>query len=72
MDFRHNAVALFEKFMDYKFFQSTANLVLIVEKDAIFQKLIDENFCDQFPNAILVTVTYLKKNLTFIFVLNIF
>lgn len=36
---------------------TTAQCILVVEKDAIFQKLISEGFLKLFPNALLVTVS---------------
>uniref|UniRef100_A0A7E4ZZ65 DNA topoisomerase (ATP-hydrolyzing) n=1 Tax=Panagrellus redivivus TaxID=6233 RepID=A0A7E4ZZ65_PANRE len=39
----------------YAAMRTTADYVLIVEKDTIFQRLIDENFFDHFPRVVLVT-----------------
>jgi DNA topoisomerase VI subunit A len=35
---------------------SNANAILIVEKDATFQKMCDEGFRIKYPNIILITV----------------
>lgn len=35
---------------------SEALFIIVVEKDAMFQKMIDEGFFDYFPKSVLVTV----------------
>eukprot|EP00080_Pristionchus_pacificus_P010901 PDM70921.1 spo-11 [Pristionchus pacificus] len=37
---------------------SSARFILVVEKDATFQKLIDDNFFELYPRSILVTVSF--------------
>lgn len=41
--------------MDFQLINE-ARFVLVVEKDASFQKLTDEGFFEIYPNSILVTV----------------
>ena len=36
-----------------------AKFLLIVEKDATFQRLLDDNFCNRMSPCIMVTVCYL-------------
>ncbi len=40
--------------------ESDAKFLLIVEKDAIFQKLLDSDFLKKFPPSILITVSQAK------------
>lgn len=49
-------MSIFEHLINYDYVQTKAKFVLIVEKDSIFQRLMDEDFTKQFPEAILVTV----------------
>ncbi|MBN3311380.1 SPO11 protein, partial [Atractosteus spatula] len=43
-----------------KNFVSTAKFVLIVEKDATFQRLLDDEFCTKLAPCIMITVNMLK------------
>ncbi len=43
--------------------ESDAKFLLIVEKDAIFQKVLDSDFFKKFPPSILITVSHDKINL---------
>lgn len=56
VDFCTTPVSIFEHLTNYEFVQTNAKCVLIVEKDSIFQRLMDEGFTKQFPQVILVTV----------------
>jgi DNA topoisomerase VI subunit A len=56
VDFRHASVPITEALTKFDFVQSDANFLLIVEKDAVFQRLLDEQWMDKFPNSILLTV----------------
>lgn len=47
---------IIEDFSCASFF-TIAECILVVEKDATFQKLIDEGFLKLFPNVLLVTVS---------------
>ncbi len=44
--------------------ESDAKFLLIVEKDAIFQKLLDSDFLKKFPPSILITVSHDKNVLS--------
>lgn len=55
IDFGNTPVSLFEHLKNYEYVHTNAKFVLIVEKDSIFQRLMDEEFTKQFPEAILVT-----------------
>ena len=41
--------------------QSNAKFVLVVEKDATFQKLLDDNIYDKLPPCIIITVSSLDR-----------
>ncbi|KAL3118147.1 hypothetical protein niasHT_001921 [Heterodera trifolii] len=55
VDFRSSPVALVESLCHFNLVHSDAQFLLVVEKDAIFQRLIDEQFTHKFPRSILIT-----------------
>ncbi|KAL6740532.1 hypothetical protein Aduo_013881 [Ancylostoma duodenale] len=54
IDCRNQQVLIFESLMDHRVI-SEAFFIIVVEKDATFQKMIDEGFFDFFPKSVLVT-----------------
>ncbi|KAI1715395.1 phosducin domain-containing protein [Ditylenchus destructor] len=70
IDFRSTPISLYEKYIvffkqslieiylrltTFEYVETTAKFILIVEKDSVFQRLIDERFVEQYPNSILAT-----------------
>uniref|UniRef100_A0A183C1A5 DNA topoisomerase (ATP-hydrolyzing) n=1 Tax=Globodera pallida TaxID=36090 RepID=A0A183C1A5_GLOPA len=55
VDFRASPVAIVESLCHFSLVHSEAQFLLVVEKDAIFQRLIDEQFLHKFPRGILLT-----------------
>lgn len=56
INFLHTPISIFEHLIEFANVYTLARFVLIVEKDSIFQRLMDEKFVEKFPDAILVTV----------------
>ena len=57
VDFSVSPVAIFESLLTSPKIESQANFVLVVEKDSIFQKLLDEGYTATYPHSILVSVS---------------
>ncbi|KAF7639335.1 TP6A_N domain-containing protein [Meloidogyne graminicola] len=55
IDFRFGTIALNESLINFDFAESEAKAILILEKDSVFQCLLDEKFLELFPNTILIT-----------------
>jgi len=56
INFRFGMIALNESLVNFDFAESDATAILILEKDSVFQHLLDEKFMEMFPKTILVTV----------------
>lgn len=56
INFRFGMIALNESLVNFDFAESDATAILILEKDSVFQHLLDEKFMEIFPKTILVTV----------------
>jgi DNA topoisomerase VI subunit A len=56
LDFELSPMTIFERMTTFPMVESEARFVLIVEKESVFQRLLDENFPTKFPRSILVTV----------------
>lgn len=56
VDFHHSTIALNEALTKFDFVHSEATFLLIVEKDSVFQRLLDEGWIEKFPKSILLTV----------------
>ncbi|KAJ1352866.1 Spo-11p [Parelaphostrongylus tenuis] len=54
IDCRSQPILISESLENFRFI-SDAQFIIVVEKDAIFQKLIDEGYLDHFPKSLLVT-----------------
>lgn len=48
-------VPITEQLTKFDFAHSEAKFLLVVEKDSVFQRLLDERWAERFPNSILVT-----------------
>lgn len=55
VDFRHVSLSINEEFVQFDSLTTSARFVLVVEKECAFQKLVDEQFTQRFPDGILVT-----------------
>ncbi|CAK5050667.1 unnamed protein product [Meloidogyne enterolobii] len=55
INFRFGMIALNESLVNFDFAESDATAILILEKDSVFQHLLDEKFMEMFPKTILVT-----------------
>lgn len=58
VDFHHSPVPITEALAKFDLVQTEAKFLLVVEKDSIFQRLLDEHWADKFPKSILVTVSF--------------
>jgi len=56
INFRFGMIALNESLVNFDFAESDATAILVLEKDSVFQHLLDEKFMEMFPKTILVTV----------------
>lgn len=55
VDFHCAPIALNEALTEFDFVQSEAKFLLIVEKDSVFQRLLDEQWTERYPKSILLT-----------------
>ena len=62
IDFRSGRIALSESLVNFDFAESDANVILILEKDSVFQCLLDEKFLEIYPKTILITVCNFFNN----------
>lgn len=63
VDFHHSPVPITEALAKFDLVQTEAKFLLVVEKDSIFQRLLDEHWADKFPKSILVTVSFCNSKI---------
>ena len=57
IDFQVSPIPIHESLMEFEEVESSSQFALIVEKDSVFQRLLDENYMQKYPNSILITVS---------------
>lgn len=57
IDFSLCPIAIVEELLKFKKIETKVEFVLVVEKDTVFRRLIDDRIFEKIPNVLLVTVS---------------